>query len=600
MRRAWTVVAAVIAAIFVITLADRFVLVELLARRIGEPLVLACVDAVAIIGAGFLARRLRGDAVLNFAIGYPLFGTLCFLIGLLRVAAWTMLPLVTLFAIAGTYSILRDTRSGKRNSGAQAPSLSDSRERSPTESRGSRVSVSTRFFRDFSLIAVAVVLLCGFIAAQAPPASLDELAYHLAIPHTWAVEGRAIELPLISHSYFPLGIESADLPLLVALGSFGGGIASHFLHLISAVATTLLAWRASRRNLLLTAAIATTPALALTAGWSLVDWPLLGIFLALAGALTDDDDVTATAAIAAGLLTKYTFLPFAIVALAVTRKHRGVVVGAIAGSVFFIRNLLLTGNPIAPFFSTNAPHFAGYRQLVLASYIFDGRFIDESLGASLMSAALFAAGALGIAALIMGVLLFALAPSARILVPFFGVAATRAAEAVEKRRILRAILVLAIAAQVMLVGYFVDRTELFSTMSGKWSDDEYLANARSSYPAIAWVNSAVPENSRTLVVGLNETYWFARPVRGGGNFDGPRMSAYLEAATPEALRLRLSRDRITHVAVFATPPPTAVAQKVAERQTVLTPSARRSLAQMLDRYASSVTGHGNVTLFALR
>jgi hypothetical protein len=152
----------------------------------------------------------------------------------------------------------------------------------------------------------------------------------------------------------------------------------------------------------------------------------------------------------------------------------------------------------------------------------------------------------------------------------------------------------------MIVGYFVDRTELFSTISGKWSDELYLANARSSYPAIAWVNSAVPDNSRTLVVGLNETYWFARPVRGGGNFDGPRVSAYLDAPTPEALRVRLSRDGITHVAIFTTTPTTAVPQKIAERQTLLTPSAQRSLAQFLDRYASNVTAHGTVTLFTLK
>ncbi len=588
MRRIWTVVATLVAAILVITLADRFVLIELLGQRVGEPLVLACVEATAIAGAGFLARRLRGDAALNFVIGYPLFGTICFLVGLLRVSVWTMLPIVLVLAVAGVYSFMREARSRKID---PATNLA-------TPEAGNLATAT--FLRDYALIAIAIVLVCGFIAAQAPPASLDELAYHLAIPHTWVVEGRAIALPLISHSYFPLGIESADLPLISALGAFGGGVASHFLHFIAAIATIVLVWRTSRRNLLLTAAIATTPALALTAGWSLVDWPLLGIFVALTAALLDDDEPTTAAAIAAGLLTKYTFIPFGIVALAVTRKHRGAVTGAIAGSVFFIRNLVLTGNPIAPFFSANAPHVAGYRELVLASYIFDGRFIDESLGASLMSGALFTTGALGIAALLVAVLLFALAPSARILVPFFGVAATQAGKAVEQRRVLRAILVVAIAAQLMLVGYFIDRTELFSTMSGKWSDEEYLANARSSYPSIAWVNATVPEKSRTLVIGLNETYWFARSVRGGGNFDGPRMSAYLDAATPEALRLRLSRDGITHVAVFAAPPPTAVAQKVAERQTVLTASAKRSLAQLLDLYASNVTAHGSVTLFTLR
>ena len=48
-------------------------------------------------------------------------------------------------------------------------------------------------------------------------------------------------------------------------------------------------YASSALSALLTAAIITTPALALTAGWSLVDWPLLGICFAL----LDDEEVPA-------------------------------------------------------------------------------------------------------------------------------------------------------------------------------------------------------------------------------------------------------------------------------------------------------------------
>ncbi len=597
MRKAWNLVAALLAAILVLTFLDRFVLARLLFERTGLPFLFALIEALAIVGAGAFARRLRGDAALNFVVGYPIFGTVCFLVGLLHVSAATMLPIVVLFAVAGGFVIVRfgALAAGRSGNGASAEEQVAEGGTRGLESSPDRAE------HQFAALAIAIVLIAGFVAAQAPPSSLDELAYHLAIPHTWAVEGRAIALPLISHSYFPLGIESADLPLLSALGPFAGGTASHFLHLIAAMATIVIAWRSTNRSLLLTAAIATTPALALTAGWSLVDWPLLGIFLVLADALRrEEDDATIAAALAAGLLTKYTFIPFAIVMLLVARRVRGVLPGVIAGSVFFVRNLVLTGNPVAPFFSANAPDVSGYRSLVLASYLFDGRFIDESLGASLLSSAVFVAGALGIACLILGAALFVLAPSARILVPFFAVAATRASEAVGRFRLLRVALAVAIAVQLMLVAYFVDRTQPFALISAKWSDEEYLSNVRSSYAAIAWINTRMPPRSRTLVVGLNETYWFASPVRGGGNFDGPRLSAYLDAATPEALRLRLAHDGITHVAVFTTPPPTAVAQKLAERQTQLSKPAQRSLAQMLDMYASSISAHPSVTLFTLK
>src|SRR5256885_7351410 len=122
--------------------------------------------------------------------------------------------------------------------------------------------------------AVGFILIAGVVMAQAPPSALDEVAYHLAVPWTWVKEGRAIALPLLSHSYFPLGIESADLPLLALLGALGGGIASHFLHLGAAIAAAAVAWELTERNGLATAAILATPALAITAGWSLVHWAL--------------------------------------------------------------------------------------------------------------------------------------------------------------------------------------------------------------------------------------------------------------------------------------------------------------------------------------
>jgi len=412
-----------------------------------------------------------------------------------------------------------------------------------------------------------------------------------------------MELPLISHSYFPLGIESAELPLLATLGALDGGIASHFLHLLAAIATTLLIWRVTNRNALMTAAIVAVPALALTAEWSLVDWPLLGVSVLLVEALRDDDDATIAAAIGAGLLTKYTFVPIAIIAVVAARKWRvkPLLVGAAIGALFFIRNLILTGNPFAPFLSATAPHVSGYRQgAYLSSYIFDGSFIDESLGASLLAVCTLSTGLLGWAMLAAGAALFFLAPSARILVPFFAIAAMTGEAKLRQHRWLRGIVMIAIVLQLFLIGVFLDRSEPFALMTGRLSDEEYLAKHRASYAATAWLNATLPPASRTLVIGSNETYWFERRVRGGGNFDGPRLSSYLDVPSPEALVARLKRDGITHVAVISLPPPTAVSSKREERETILTPPAKRMLSVTLDHYASAVMSKGNATLFTLR
>jgi len=574
------IVSIVIALYLLLVLIDRFVLIELLVTRIGLSVLLALFEAFAILGVGFavrgtLARAWRAEDVdlpRDFLLGYPIFGTLCFLAGTLNVSSWSMGIVLVVCGVGGIYVLVRRFES--------------------------RPPVMPSISEPLVLIALAIVFLCALIAAQAPPSSLDELAYHLAVPWTWVKEHRAIDLPLISHSYFPLGIESADLPLLTILGQIGGGIASHFLHLGAALASTAMLFRLSRGNALALAAIVTTPALALIAGWSLVDWPLIGICAILVLALDVDDVPTISMAIGAGLLTKYTFIPFAIIAVVVARRWRGLLPGIAIGSVFFIRNLILTANPIAPFFSAAAPHVAGYRAPFLSDYVFDGHFLDESLGASLIAACTLSAGMLPWILIAAAVLLFLLAPSSRILLPFLAIPA---AQSHRPGRLMRVLLGLSIVVQLFLIGYFVDRGGAFSLLSATASDAEFLTKQRASYKTVQSIDALLPTDSRALVIGLNETYWFARRVRGGGNFDGPRVSHYLEMPTAEALYARLKNDGITHVAVVApAPAATAVAQKLAERETALSPAAQRMLAQTLDRYASNVAPGAGATVFTLR
>jgi hypothetical protein len=313
-------------------------------------------------------------------------------------------------------------------------------------------------------------------------------------------------------------------------------------------------------------------------------------------ALRDDDLDTASLATAAGLLMKYTFLPFAIVAWAIKRRlPRWTIV---LGLVFFVRNVVLTGNPFAPFLGADAPHVSHYRAVALADYVFEGPFIDEALGAALLILPAFATGLLALASVILALGFFLLGPSSRLLVPYLVVPAVNAAPEL-RRRALAIAVAFAVVLQTFLVVWFTARTNAFSLLAGT-TEEDYLRKARPSYGAVEWLNHSLPQRSRTLVVGHGETYWFTRPVRGGGNFDGERLSRYLDLPTPEALRERLRNDGITHVAVLAVPPPTADDKKREERQATLTPAAQRMLSQTLDRYASSVTSRGNAALFTLK
>jgi hypothetical protein len=543
MRNVRRVVSFLIAGYLLLVLFDRFVIVEMLARRVGVPLFLAIVEVAALIGTGFVVRALFVrrflpadlDLARELLIGYPIFGTVCFLLGTLNVSSWSMGALLVGGAVGGTYAIVRRY-----------------------ESRPAETGRST--IDPISMIVIAFVVGCAFVAAQAPPTSPDELTHHLAVPWAWVSEHRAIDLPLIPQSYDPLGIESADLPLLSILGQ-SGGIASHFVHLAAALAAIALLLRLARGNTLAAAAVVATPALALTAGWSMVDFPLVGICAAMAL-----DEETPGPSIAAGLLTSYTFVPFALL-LHIRRRPTMALLAAVAlGSVFYLRNLLLAGNPVASISVAGHPY--------LSDYVFNAGFVDQSLGASLLVACTMAAGALGWMLVGAGVVLFFFAPSARVLIPFFAIPA---AQSQGGGRVMRALLVIAIAMQLVLMAWFVDRNGYLTYLDTK------PVERRPSYATIAALDAALPATSRTLVVGLDETFWFAHRVRGGAG-----MSRYLEAPSPEALYNRLRGDGITHVAVVET------------KTSALSPAAQRTLALTLDHFVTSVVPRDKAVLFSLR
>src|SRR5438045_4175135 len=163
------VIAIVVAVYLLLVFYDRFVLVELFAHRVGVQLVVAAIEAVALIGAGFLTRRMRGDLALNFVIGYPIFGAVCFIVGAINVSSTSMIAVLVIFVLAGAYAIARDVK--QRTAGECARH-------------------HTGIEYGYAVGAIAILLGCAIVAAQAPPATLDELAYHLAVPWAWVKEHR--------------------------------------------------------------------------------------------------------------------------------------------------------------------------------------------------------------------------------------------------------------------------------------------------------------------------------------------------------------------------------------------------------------------------
>lgn len=582
----------------------------------------ALVVALAVVGAAEVVLRLsradeRRSLAFRFAVGLPIFGSVCFLVGLWSTSVLAQSAVVGVFVTFGAIGVARWTR--------------ETGETRPTEV-GHRTRWQASRFVDFVLLGVTV--LAGVVVAMLPPFTLDELAYHLAVPKAWVADGVVSELPLISHSYFPFGVESASLPLLTGLGSPGGS-ASHFLHLFAAIAAmALLRDELERRGHSLAAAAAffSTPALAVTAGWSWVEWPLIAICIAtLIELMREEPDGPFLAmAIAAGLLTKYTFLPFlALTALPFLLRReshlwmaRQLFFGAIGGSLFFIRNQLLTNNPFYPFLETDAPSVGGYRDAggllaTFETFVFDRRFVDESLGIGVFLIAAVAVAfvrrvssmPLRIAVVLnalfgVGLLLVA-APSSRIVLPFFVVPLFVASAVIESlapvaRSAISIALRVAAVAQLAIVILYVATFEPFALLSGKESDEAFLSRHRRFYTELSWLNEQLPAEAKTLVVGAQELYWLHGRVRGGGNFDGARVAAYV--SWPD-LTERLKRERFTHVAILGSglrvgEPSEDV--KLRERETVLSPEVASRLRGTLLADATVVGRRGMTMLFELR
>src|ERR1044071_7177507 len=132
--RRWIAIA--VAVYLLLVLLDRFVLVELFVRRCGVALAAAVFEALALVGIGYAVTRVLSRAARNplrrreagvpspstrlgmtrwgeldlardLLIGYPLFGALCFLLGLLSTAAPLMLAILVVAGVWGIYAVVR-------------------------------------------------------------------------------------------------------------------------------------------------------------------------------------------------------------------------------------------------------------------------------------------------------------------------------------------------------------------------------------------------------------------------------------------------------------------------------------------------------------
>lgn len=226
-------------------------------------------------------------------------------------------------------------------------------------------------FLSLSVICIGVFLLIYTLpVGLTPPVFYDGLVYHLALPKYYLLEGKIAIAPYNFHSFFPQSVEMLYLIALMA----GGEIAPESLTWIfSALCLWGIAETAKKfggkRAALWAALIAFGMPWLLICSQILYIEPIISVFMLgafLLGASADEEWSSydaAAAAIMAGsaMAAKYTAAPlaaligiFTVVHLVKKKSWRQIAVymtaGAIVASPWYFRNIIVAGNPVAPFY----------------------------------------------------------------------------------------------------------------------------------------------------------------------------------------------------------------------------------------------------------
>jgi len=94
----------------------------------------------------------------------------------------------------------------------------------------------SRLLTCFMGIALSLLLVCEVLLALTPPIARDALIHHLAIPKLWLRHGGIYEIPWADFSYYPMNI---DLVYLAAL-YIGSDVLANLIHLFFGAATGLM------------------------------------------------------------------------------------------------------------------------------------------------------------------------------------------------------------------------------------------------------------------------------------------------------------------------------------------------------------------------
>lgn len=576
---------------------------------------LALVAGLGFWGIGRTCRRriiaLSEDgliALFDFGIGAWLTWTIIFLIGLVGgyrpALALTILSISTLVAVLELASVFKLVLSSLAECFRQM----------------SKYELLLSFL-------CTLVILSAFVGALTPAAAQDALVHHLALPKDYIKAGRIVELPYNYFSYFPAAMEMLFLYGLLLKGS---GTAT-LLHLFFGLGTffAILAGAKSLNisktaRLLAGTAFLTIPTVWMEMTWAYVDLALtFYIVLALIALLKwrESQDIKwsylLAVALGAALSVKYTTLfagtsiPLLVLLMMREQKQTNLVVaikyfltiGAIIlafSVVWFVRNIIWTGNPLFPFLLNIIPsHNIGWdveraktTLAVLSVYGGDKSLKDYLLLPFKLSflaryeSMTYYQGIIGpFYLLVLPVFLlvrrvrtealyllgFAIvfyffwagsSQQIRYLLPIFPVLSLVIAlvydqfatkELVAANKFLHNIFLLLVTiiflSNVGIMGYYFSEFKYGQLFTGKIAASDYLRNKFDYYIAYEYINEKTPLNSKIFLIDTsNQPYYLERDYFGDAVFEHYTLANIVKTSkTPEEIKKQIQAKGITHI-----------------------------------------------------
>jgi len=477
------------------------------------------------------------------------------------------------------------------------------------------LTVASPLLAPAGVLALAIALTLPTATVLSP--FYDQFNYHLAFPFQWLRAGRIIVFPRHSYSYLVSNMGLLYTYALATVGAWGGQVLHWWMGALAVLGVGELARKIGgpRAGYWGAAIFAATPAVLIPATWAGADLGVAALavaaWLAVLDAPHDGEGMKPArrwllAGVLAGLAAGCKYLALAMVAVpiflvlvfmrrGVSARHHWRRIGlwlagaALSFSPWMVRNLVVSGNPLFPFFNSLFPPAVlldsqGATEVTRAATVAEfpsGRLAPRdriSLGTFRPQGD---AGAIGpvylgmaplalwiavrdrrrgagvvLAGALLGVVGWWWAPQlGRYLVPVLALFAALLGAAWARvlriwprsvRRWLTALLAGALLWNVTSV--LGDGLDRLKCLAGRARLEELMRAKVTYWPAIAFVNEKLPADAKLLLVAESRTLFLERDVVVDDPFRTPMLVLIADAEpSEEAMLRRLRADGVTHL-----------------------------------------------------